>query len=102
MTITDEFKTEVKDFCGISGTDSDSIIFPLIAMADEFLKGAIGDSYPENEKSKTLIKVIANDFYSNREYMESTRVSANVRKLVDSLILQLQMEKRIADEAVTV
>ena len=100
MTITDDFKTEVKDFCGISGTDSDSIVNPLITMADEYLKSAIGDEYPENEKSKTLIKVITNDFYSNRDYMESNKVSVNARKLVESIILQLKMELAIAESMV--
>lgn len=101
MTITDDFKQEIKDYCGISGTDSDSVISPLITMADEFLKGAIGENYPENEKSKTLIKVIVNDFYSQREYMASAKVSSNTRKLIDSMILQLQMEKRKVDAVVT-
>ena len=102
MTITNEFKQEVKDYCGISGTDSDSVILPIITMADEYLIGAIGAGYPENEKSKTLIKVIANDFYSQREYMASAKVSNNTRRLVESMILQLQIEKQIADAAVTI
>lgn len=94
MTITEEFTTQIKDFCGISGTDSDTVVLPLISMADEYLKGAIGDPYPENEKSKLLIKVIVNDFCSNRDYMESQKVSNHTRKLIDSMILQLQMENR--------
>ena len=102
MTITNEFKQEVKDYCGISGTDSDSVILPIVTMADEYLIGAIGTGYPENEKSKTLIKVIANDFYSQREYMASAKVSNNTRKLVESMILQLQMEIRKAEEVAVV
>lgn len=100
MTITNEFKQEVKDYCGISGTDSDTQVETLIQAADEFLIGAVGTYPAESNRAKTLIKIIANDFFGNREYNESTRVSANTRKLVDSMLLQLQMENRIADLAV--
>lgn len=101
MTITTTFLNEVKDFCGECGTDSDTLITGLITAADLFLQGAIGADYPaDDERALTVLKIIVNDFYNNRDYMESNRVSANTRKLIDSMILQLQMELRKASEVV--
>lgn len=102
MTITGEFKQEVKDYCGISGTDSDTQVETLIQAADEFLLGAVGIYPTESNRAKTMIKIIVNDFFGNREYNESTRVSANTRKLIDSMILQLQMEIRKAAETAVI
>ena len=94
MIISDEFLKEVKDYCGEYSTDNDSLITSLINSSDEYIKGAVGNAYTECERSNLIIKVIINDFYSKREYMESTKVSANTRKLIDSMILQMQMEAR--------
>ena len=102
MTITNEFKQEVKDYCGISGDDSDIQVETLIQTADEFLLGAVGIYPAESNRATTLIKIIVNDFFCNREYNESTRVSANTRKLIDSMILQLQMEIRKAEETAVI
>ena len=102
MTITNEFKQEVKDYCGISGTDSDTQVETLIQTADEFLLGAVGTYPAESNRAKTLIKIIVNDLFGNREYNESMKVSANTRKLIDSMILQLQMEIRKAEEVAVV
>lgn len=105
MIISPEFLKEVKDFCGESSTDSDiiTLITSLMNAADETLKGSIGTDYPvTSERAKLLIKVIVNDFYTNRDYMESSKVSSNTRRLIDSMTLQLQMEARaIAETVVT-
>lgn len=97
MTITDELRAEVKDFCGINDNDSNTLIDGLINAADEYLQGAIG-IYPQCERSKLLIKILVNDFFTNRE--TESKVTSSTRKLVDSMILQLQMETKIASEVV--
>ena len=102
MIITGEFKAEVKDYCGISGADSDTQVETLIQAADEFLLGAVGIYPAESNRAKTLIKIIVNDFFGNREYNESARTSANTRKLIESMILQLQMEIRKAEETAVI
>ncbi len=93
MQITDEFLASVKDWCGVSDSDSDGIISSLIQMGDDYLKGAIAIDYDDtDERALTLIKVIVNDFYTNRGMHDSTKLSSKTRSLVQSLIFQLQVE----------
>ena len=54
MTITNEFKQEVKDYCGISGTDSDTQVETLIQTADEFIQGAVGEYPAESNRAKSV------------------------------------------------
>jgi len=94
IEITEELLKEVKDFCGVTGTDSDTtIIIPLINAADLYLQGAIGEDYPtDNDKALTILKIVVNDLFNHRQYNESPKVSSATRKLVDSFEFQLRME----------
>lgn len=95
MEISKSLLTEVKDFCGISGDEADeTIVIPLIYAAESYIAGAVGDVYPrEDEKARLLLKVLVNDFYNNRDF-ENAKVSNGTRKIVDNIVLQLQMEFR--------
>jgi len=94
IEITEELLKEVKDYCGETGTDSDTtIIIPLINAADLYLQGAIGEDYPtDNDKALTILKIVVNDLFNHRQYNESQKVSSATRKLVDSFEFQLRME----------
>lgn len=70
-----------------------------IRTANAFLISAIGEGYPTDDpKAKELALIIAADLYDNRglQAQAGGSVSANTRKLVDNLILQLQLEYRRA------
>ena len=91
---------DVLDYLGIDYADSMVMnnVYQAIAAADSFLKGAVDESYPEDDpRAKQLSLIYIADMYDNREMLEmSARNSAygNRRRLVDDLLLQLQMEAR--------
>ena len=64
-----------------------------IQAADAYLKGAIGDDYPENDpRVKALALMIVSDYYDNRTM--SAAAASNSRKLFNDMCLQLRMELR--------
>lgn len=91
---------DVLEYLGIDYADSMVMgnVYQAIAAADSFLKAAVDDNYPEDDpKAKQVALIYIADMYDNREMLEmSARNSAygNRRRLVDDLILQLQMEAR--------
>lgn len=97
-----------QDVCNYLGIDyadgaATANIKLMIAAADGFLKSAVGEEYPEDDpKAKQLALIYIADMYDNREMLEmSARNSAygNRRRLVDDLLLQLQMELRREGDA---
>ena len=69
----------------------------LIKTADAYLMGSIGENYPiEDPRAKELALMIVADLYDNRGLTVSTNVSANIRKLVDDMSLQIRLELRRA------
>lgn len=86
---------EMLDYMGIDYADDMCIrnIKRSIKTTDAYLKGAIGKDYPvEDARAKELALVIASDFYENRSLEAPV---GNTRKLVQDLILQLRLEKRL-------
>lgn len=88
---------EVLDYLGIDYID-DMIkrnVDRTILTADSYLKGSIGKDYPvEDPRVKELALIIAGDLYDNRGLTVAANVSANTRKLVDDMSLQLRLELR--------
>lgn len=67
-----------------------------IKVADSYLQGSIGTNYPRSDpRAVELALIIVNDLYDNRGMTD--KVSGNVRRLVDSLSLQLRLEYKEAD-----
>jgi hypothetical protein len=90
---------EVLAYLGIDYTDEmvTRNIERAIKTADAYLKGSIGRNYPiEDPRAKELALMIVADLYDNRGLTVSTNVSANMRKLVDDMSLQLRLELRRA------
>ena len=90
---------EVLAYLGIDYTDDmvTKNIERAIKTADVYLKGSIGENYPvEDPRAKELALMIVADLYDNRGLTVSTNVSANMRKLVDDMSLQLRLELRRA------
>ena len=62
-----------------------------IMTADAYLRGAIGNNYPKADpRAKELSLIFIADLYDNRCLIE--KVSGNVRRLVDDMLLQLRLE----------
>ena len=86
---------DVKDYLGIDYADSmvERNITRSIATADAYLKGAIGENYPTDDpRVKELALILISDLYDKRGVIE--KVSGNIRRLVDDMILQLKLELR--------
>ena len=86
---------EVLQYLGIDYADKmvNSNIERSIKTADAYLKGAIGKEYPTDDpRAKELALIFIADLYDNRGVIE--KVSGNVRKLVDDMMLQLRLELR--------
>lgn len=88
---------DVLDYLGIDYAD-DMIkrnIDRAILTADSYLKSSIGEDYPVTDpKAKELALIIVSDLYDNRGLTVAANVSANTRKLVDDMSLQLKLELR--------
>ena len=93
-------ENEVIDYMGIDYADDmvKANINRAIRTADAYLKGAIGTNYPKDDpRAKELSLIFIADLYDNRGVIE--KVSGNVRRLVDDMILQLKLElMRSAEE----
>ena len=91
---------EVMNYMGIDYADDmvKANINRAIRTADAYLKGAIGEDYPKDDpRAKELSLIFIADLYDNRGVIE--KVSGNVRRLVDDMILQLKLElMRSAEE----
>lgn len=82
---------EVKSYLRIDFDDDDDMLNRLISVADEWLKGAVGETYNNtSERAKMLALIVIGDLYDNRSMNE--KVSGTVRRLVADFALQLKME----------
>lgn len=89
MTTVDE----VLEYLGIDYADNmiTRNIERAIKTADAYMRGAIGENYPTNDpRAKELTLIFIADLYDNRCLIE--KVSGNVRRLVDDMLLQLRLE----------
>ncbi len=84
---------DVKNYLGIDYTDDmvEANISRMIKTADSYLKGSIGENYPDDDpRAVELALLIIADLYDNREMTD--KVSGNVRRLVNDFSLQLRIE----------
>ena len=74
-------------------TDVSLNIEALIATANAYMIGALGENYPTNDARVIEVqKLLISDLYEHREL--SDRVSNATRRLVDSMLLQVKLEMR--------
>ena len=84
---------DVKNYLGIDYADEmvETNISRMIRSADSYLKGSIGENYPDDDpRAVELALIIIADLYDNREL--SDKVSGNVRRFVNDVSLQLRVE----------
>lgn len=88
-------REEILSYLGIDYADPmvNRNIDRLIKTTNAILKGSIGVDYPENDpRVKEVALMIIGDLYDNRD--SAGKESANTRKLLDDLMLQLRLEMR--------
>lgn len=74
-------------------TDVSLNIEALIATANAYMIGALGEGYPADDARVIEVqKLLISDLYEHREL--SDRVSGATRRLVDSMLLQVKLEMR--------
>lgn len=82
---------DAKQYLRVDFEDDDKLIESLISVADEYLRGAIGNGYPkDSERVKMLERIVVQDLYDTRGLSET--VSARTRQLVSDFTLQLRLE----------
>ena len=89
---------QVKDYLGIDYADKmiEANIKRAIKTADSYLKGAIGENYPQKDpRAVELALIVIADLYENREM--SAKVSNNTRRLVADFSMQLKLEMQGGD-----
>lgn len=65
----------------------------MIAAADCYLCGSVGSDYPkEDPRAKEIALMVISDLWENRGVSQT--VSANTRKLLNDMSLQLKLELR--------
>lgn len=89
---------DAKNYLGIDYADEmvESNLARMIKSADAYLRGSIGENYPEDDpRAVELALIIIADLYDNREL--SDKVSGNVRRYVNDASFQLRMELKEAN-----
>lgn len=89
---------QAKDYLGIDYADKmvEANIKRLIKTADSYLKGAVGENYPDKDpRAVELALIVIADLYENREM--SAKVSNNTRRLVSDFSMQLKLEMQGGD-----
>lgn len=90
---------DVLNYLGIDYADTmvTANVTRAISTADSYLKGAVGDDYPDTDpRAKELALLLIADLYTNRSSL--TKSSYTVRKFVTDSLLQLRLELRRESE----
>ena len=86
---------EAVDHLGITFEDDNTkkSVNRMIAAADCYLCGSVGGNYPkEDPRAKEIALMVISDLWENRGVSQT--VSANTRKLLNDMSLQLKLELR--------
>lgn len=87
MKVSELTTAIIKDFCGISDTDSDDIIAVLIPSAKAYIKdytGLTDEQIDEHEDITYACMVLVNDMFTQRDYTLSLhkQVSPTVKSIL--------------------
>ena len=84
---------EVKQYLGISFSDDDAELTRAIALADEWLKGAVGTYPTDSERAKQLALFVIEDVYDRKA--TSVKENATLERMKNDFMLQLRLEGRV-------
>ncbi len=82
---------EIKDYLRVDFDDDDSLLNTIILAGKEYIKNAIGYIDMGKASFKVLLYTICADLYERRSYLIDKAIHTN--KIINSLILQLQLSK---------
>ena len=92
---------EVKNYLKVDGDEDDSLIEMMMGAAEGYIISAVGRYNDEDARARLLFLACVQDMYDNRQLVavSSTGYSASqyFRHMVNSLILQLQVEEMMPD-----
>lgn len=93
---------EVKIYLRVDGDEEDALIQMMMAAAEDFIDGAVGQYDESNPRARMLYLYAVQDMYDNRQLVavNATGYSASqyYRSMVESLIRQLQIERLMKEE----
>lgn len=79
MKVSELTPVTIKDFCGISDTDSDNIITALISSAKAYIRdytGLTDEQIDKHEDITYACMVLVNDMFTQRDYTLSSHKQA--------------------------
>lgn len=83
----------VKGYLRVDGTDEDALITTMMNAAKSYIASAVGAYDDTNVKAQQLLLAIVQDFYDNRQLMQSEQqMKMRMEAMYASIILQLQLE----------
>lgn len=83
----------VKGYLRVDGTDEDALIITMMNAAKSYIASAVGVYDDTNVKAQQLLLAIVQDFYDNRQLMQSEQqMKMRMEAMYASIILQLQLE----------
>lgn len=83
----------VKGYLRVDGTDEDALISTMMNAAKSYIASAVGAYDDTNVKAQQLLLAIVQDFYDNRQLMQSEQqMKMRMEAMYASIILQLQLE----------
>ena len=85
----------IKQYLGIDFNDDDALLQTMEQTAYAYLDGASGKGYDRNDpRAQMLVLQIVADLYNERGTGElSGKVSAGARRMVETCVLQLRLER---------
>lgn len=88
---------DVKLFLGYEQDENDPGVIRnidlLLAASDKFVKGAVGEAYPENDERMSLIRLqYIGEMYENREL--SAKTENRLRDMARAAMRQVRLEMR--------
>lgn len=82
----------VKEYLRVDIDEDDNAIKQMMAAAESYIVGAVGNYDSNNEKANLLFLAIVQDLYENRMLMVTEQQKKRMSYLYASIILQLQCE----------
>lgn len=83
----------VKGYLRVDGTDEDALVITMMNAAKSYIASAVGAYDDTNVKAQQLLLAIVQDFYDNRQLMQSEQqMKMRMEAMYASIILQLQLE----------
>lgn len=93
------FFAELQDYLKLGSMDDCQTVFRAARFAVSYIKAAVGEFDEEDDEAVALFHAIAQDYYDNRELMQSEQqMKKRQQWMWASVILQLQQKYDLKQE----